>query len=133
MPLAFRLPVVLCYLQGLTVHEAARRLRCPHGTLRSRMARAREKLRLSLTRRGVIMPAAAIAASLSARSASASISSRLSEAATRAAIEFAAGGSIAPLATAVARELLRCTLAQKVRALALSLWVLGVITTAPAI
>ena len=44
LPRTFRLPVVLCYLEGLTVHEAARRLRWSHGTLRSRMARAREKL-----------------------------------------------------------------------------------------
>lgn len=39
LPRAFRLPVVLCYLEGLTVHEAARRLGCSHGTVRSRMAR----------------------------------------------------------------------------------------------
>ena len=38
---AFRLPVVLCYFEGLTLDEAARRLRCPAGTLRSRLARAR--------------------------------------------------------------------------------------------
>ncbi len=45
LPRAFRLPVVLCYFEGLTLDEAARRLRCPAGTLRSRLARAREKLR----------------------------------------------------------------------------------------
>ena len=129
LPRKFRLPVVLCYFEGLTVHEAARRLGWPHGTLRSRMARARERLRLSLTRRGIIMPSAAIAASLSARSASASISARLCETTSRAAIEFATGGSIAPLATALTRELLRRTLAQKVRVFAVSLWVLGAITT----
>ena len=56
LPRAFRLPVVLCYLEGLTVHEAARRLRCSHGTVRSRMARAREKLRRSTGRRGVVLP-----------------------------------------------------------------------------
>ena len=40
LPRAFRLPVVLCYFEGLTLDEAARRLRCPAGTLRSRLARA---------------------------------------------------------------------------------------------
>ena len=29
LPGPFRLPVVLCYLEGLTLDEAARRLRCP--------------------------------------------------------------------------------------------------------
>ena len=42
LPSSFRLPVVLCYFEGLTLDEAARRLRCPAGTLRSRLARARE-------------------------------------------------------------------------------------------
>ena len=96
LPRAFRLPVVLCYLEGLTVHEAARRLRCSHGTVRSRMARAREKLRRALTRRGVVLPAAALAAALAPRSASASVSSHLCETTTRAAIQFAAGQSAAP-------------------------------------
>ena len=49
LPRAFRLPVVLCYLEGLTVHEAARRLHCSHGTVRSRMARRATKLRRRLT------------------------------------------------------------------------------------
>ena len=59
LPRAFRLPVVLCYFEGLTLDEAARRLRCPPGTVRSRLARARDKLRRGLTRRGVVLPAAA--------------------------------------------------------------------------
>ena len=75
LPRAFRLPVVLCYFEGLTLDEAARRLRCPAGTVRSRLARAREKLRRGLTRRGVVLPAAALAAVLAPRSASASVSS----------------------------------------------------------
>ncbi len=40
LPRAFRLPVVLCYFEGLTLDVAARRLRCPTGTLHSRLARA---------------------------------------------------------------------------------------------
>ena len=39
LPKSFRRPVVLCYFEGLTLDEAARRLRCPAGTLRSRLAR----------------------------------------------------------------------------------------------
>ena len=52
LPRPFRLPVVLCYFEGLTLDEAARRLRWRPGTLRSRLARARDKLRRGLTRRG---------------------------------------------------------------------------------
>ncbi len=39
LPGAFRLPVVLCYFEGLTLDEAAHRLRWPVGTTRSRLAR----------------------------------------------------------------------------------------------
>ncbi len=111
LPETFRLPVVLCYLEGLTVHEAARRLQWSHGTVRSRMARAREKLRQGLARRGVIVPAALLAATLEARSARASVSSSLSSLTTRGAIGFAvepiAGGSVSISAAALARDVLR--------------------------
>ena len=57
LPVAFRLPVVLCYFEGLTVEEAAGQLQWPDGTVRSRLARARDKLRRGFTRRGVVLPA----------------------------------------------------------------------------
>ena len=53
LPQSLRTPIVLCYLEGLTHGEAARRLRWPIGTVRSRMARARGLLRARLTRRGL--------------------------------------------------------------------------------
>src|SRR5262249_48814783 len=94
LPRSFRLPVVLSYFEGLTVEEAARRLRSPHGTVRSRLARAREKLRRGLPRRGVVLPGAALATALSPRSASASISSPLCTTTTQAAMTFAAGQAV---------------------------------------
>ncbi len=48
---------MLCYLEGLTQEQAARRLRCPVGTVHSRLHRARERLRPALSRRG-LAPAA---------------------------------------------------------------------------
>ena len=116
LPRAFRLPVILCYLEGLTVHEAARRLGCSHGTIRSRMARAREKLKRGLSRRGIALPAAALAWARSSRAASASVASRLCETTARAAMDFASGLS-APLAQAV----LRSMLVNKLKLTALSL------------
>ena len=129
LPRAFRLPVVLCYLEGLTVHEAARRLHCSHGTVRSRMARARDKLRRGLTRRGVVLPAAALAAALSSRSAGASVSSQLCQVTTRAAVQFAAGKSAASLATAVAQEVLRSMLATRMKLAALTVLMIGTAAT----
>jgi DNA-directed RNA polymerase specialized sigma24 family protein len=48
----YRLPIVLCYLQGQTHAEAARQLACPVSTVKGRSARARELLRFRLSRRG---------------------------------------------------------------------------------
>jgi RNA polymerase sigma factor (sigma-70 family) len=55
LPDKYRLPVLFCYLQGMTNEEAARRLQCPPGTLKGRLARAREILRERLGRRGVVL------------------------------------------------------------------------------
>jgi RNA polymerase sigma factor (sigma-70 family) len=115
LPGSFRLPVVLCYFEGLTLDEAARRLRCPAGTLRSRLARARDKLRRNLTRRGFAVPAAVLATALGTRSASASVSSPLCDATTKAAIQFAAGTAASPLAASLAREVLRAMLIHRLR------------------
>jgi RNA polymerase sigma factor (sigma-70 family) len=122
LPGAFRLPVVLCYFEGLSLDEAARRLHCPAGTVHSRLVRARDKLRRGLTRRGVVLPAAALTAALGHRSASASVSSPLCAMTTRAAMNFAAGqAAAAPSATALAQEVLRSMLSHKLRLTAMTL------------
>ena len=53
LPDRFRLPVVLCDLQGLTRDQAADHLRCTEGSLRNRLAKGRDLLRRRLTRRGI--------------------------------------------------------------------------------
>jgi RNA polymerase sigma factor (sigma-70 family) len=53
LPERFRVPVVLCDLEGRSLDEAARQLGCPVGTIKSRLARARDRLRGRLARRGL--------------------------------------------------------------------------------
>jgi hypothetical protein len=53
LPDRFRSAIVLCYLEGLTHEMAADQLGCPVGTVRSRLATARDRLRRRLTRRGL--------------------------------------------------------------------------------
>ncbi|WP_435011074.1 RNA polymerase sigma factor [Tundrisphaera lichenicola] len=53
LPDRYRSAVVLCHLESLTQQEAAHQLGWPVGTLQSRLARGREKLRDRLTRRGL--------------------------------------------------------------------------------
>ncbi len=62
LPEKFRLPVILCDLEARSNAEAAAGLGCPLGTLNSRLARGRQKLRQRLLRRGVALPALAATA-----------------------------------------------------------------------
>src|SRR5438445_86589 len=55
LPERYRAPVILCYLEGKTVDEAALQIGCPRGTVASRLARARERLRVRLARRGLAL------------------------------------------------------------------------------
>ncbi len=52
LPDRYRVPIVLCYLEGLTQAEAAHRLGVPIGTLGVRLMRARERLRHGLAAAG---------------------------------------------------------------------------------
>ena len=58
-------PVLLCFYEGHTHAEAAAKLGWPVGTLASRLARAKEKLRDRLTRRGIAFSVAGVTAALS--------------------------------------------------------------------
>jgi RNA polymerase sigma factor (sigma-70 family) len=62
LPERFRAPLVLCYLEGLTQEEAARRLGWTAATVKGRLQRGRDKLRRRLERRGVSLAAALAAA-----------------------------------------------------------------------
>ncbi|HEV3237897.1 MAG TPA: efflux RND transporter periplasmic adaptor subunit, partial [Gemmataceae bacterium] len=53
LPERFQIPVVLCYLEGKSVSETALLLGWPRGTVASRLARARGRLRARLARRGL--------------------------------------------------------------------------------
>ncbi len=53
LPERYRSPIVLCCLEGLTQQQAAGQLGWPMGTLQSRLARGRERLRRGLIRKGL--------------------------------------------------------------------------------
>jgi RNA polymerase sigma factor (sigma-70 family) len=71
LPDRYRSAVVLCGLEGKTSSQAAGELGCPTGTIDSRLAWARERLRKRLARRGiapvVAIPAAVVLAAAPSR------------------------------------------------------------------
>jgi hypothetical protein len=124
LPDKYRAPVVLCYLEGKTNEEAGRLLRCPTGTIKGRLARARQLLRTRLLRRGVTLSTGMVGVVL-AEHATAAVPAALVDATVTTALLLAAGP-----ATALAEEALKGLLVTKLQTtvavvLAVALAILG--------
>ncbi len=101
LPEKYRLPIVLCYLEGRTNDEAAQLLNCPRGTVATRLARGRERLRSRLLRRGIALSAATITAALSDNALSAALSPLLLAQTAKSALTGTASVSITTLTEGV--------------------------------
>ncbi len=88
LPERHRTVVVLCDLEERSYEEAARHLRCPVGTVKSRLARARERLREALSRRGVLRSAVQAASLRDAMAAVGTPPLALTESTIRGSVSF---------------------------------------------
>ena len=94
LPSKYREPIVLCFLDGRTHDEAAEVLGWPIGTVKGRLARAKDLLRDRLGRRGVTASTAMLAATLS-KATEAAVPPLLLSQTVKAAMGIAAGGAVA--------------------------------------
>jgi RNA polymerase sigma factor (sigma-70 family) len=94
LPDRYRAAVVLCDLEGLTQERAAQLLGWPAGTVRSRLARGRQRLRDRLTRRGLAPSVVPALPWLTADAPSAAVPAKLAEITTNAAVRFIANSAV---------------------------------------
>jgi RNA polymerase sigma factor (sigma-70 family) len=99
LPEVYRLPVLLCGLEGLSQEEAARRLGWTPGSLKGRLERGRARLHARLARRGLVLSAALAAAEVS-RAGAAGASGRWCAPTAKAAALVAAGRPVAGVVSA---------------------------------
>jgi RNA polymerase sigma factor (sigma-70 family) len=111
LPEKYRLPVILCELEGRSRKEVARQLAVPEGTLSSRLATARKTLARRLARHGPL-PAAAAVASLLSQGASAAVPAALVASTVR-----AASGAIPAQVAALAEGMMKAMLLSKLKAI----------------
>jgi RNA polymerase sigma-70 factor (ECF subfamily) len=128
----YRLPLVLCYLEGMSTEEVARQLGCARGTVLSRLARGRERLRRRLVRRGLVLSAGLFAAALAEGAASAAVPAALAEGTVKAAVLTAAGqaavaGAVPAHVAALTKGVLRAMLWTKLKIAAALVVAIGVV------
>ena len=111
LPEKFRVPVVLCDLEGLPRRQVARQLGLPEGTLSSRLHTARRTLAQRLSRYGFALSGGALAAALSRR-ASVAVPSPL----LVSTVKLASGQAVAATAAvALSKEVLKTMFLAKLK------------------
>jgi RNA polymerase sigma factor (sigma-70 family) len=118
----YRTPLVLFYLEGKTTEEVARQIGCPKGTVLSRLARGRDRLRDRLVRRGVALSVWTLVTVLAEKAAPVAVPAVVAEGTIKAAVLTAAGqaaaGAIPATVAALTEGVLRSMFLSKLKVVA---------------
>jgi uncharacterized protein (TIGR03067 family) len=134
LPENYRLPILLCDLEGKTIKEAAQQLGWPQGSLAGRLARGRKLLAKRLASRGVVLSAGSLAAVVSQNVASAGVPTALMSSTVKAASLVAAGqasvAGLVPVKVAALMEgVMKAMLITKLKTVTVALLVVAVAVT----
>ncbi len=133
LPERHRAALVLCELEGLSRRQAAARLGVTEGTLSSRLARAKARLRDRLTRRGLGLSTAILTSALNQEAHAVAVPLALVDSTIRVATLVAAGTSLTAVASTAVVTLtegvLKAMLLAKLKSVVLGLAALAVFTT----
>jgi RNA polymerase sigma factor (sigma-70 family) len=136
LPEKYRSVVVLCFWEGLTQEQAAHQLGCPLGTVRSRMARARDILRRRFVRRGLAPASGAVGLLLDPAASSAAVTPvavspglilSCVRAATGVAVGRATTGVVSARVAALVRDVIWSLMMIKLRNIVLPLAITGLL------
>lgn len=133
LPDKYRAVIVLCDLEGKTRKEAAQQLRCPEGTVATRLLRGRAMLAKRLTRQGLTLTSAGLATLVSGNAASACVptlvlSSTIKAATLLGAGQVASAGAISTEVAALMEGVLKAMWFTKIKVITCVLLAVGVIT-----
>lgn len=107
LPERYRVPIVLCDLEGLTHEQAALALKCPQRTLQTRLYRGRERLRRRLVRRGLMPAVGLMSGAFTAEARSVAVPTAWADSTTLAATQLATGQAAAAVAPAAVTFLIK--------------------------
>jgi RNA polymerase sigma factor (sigma-70 family) len=124
LPEKYRVPIVLCDLEGKAIKDAARLLGVPQGTAASRLARGRALLARRLARHGIVLSGGALAALLAQHAPAAALSRPLVALTVKAIGGAPLPGAVAALADGVVKGMLLRKLQALVTAAALAVLVM---------